>query len=61
MDQIAQVLRVWASTPRRRPDRAGRPLQQKIKRIGTALRTHDRAVLAEYEGFNTAVKKSAKT
>ena len=27
-------------------------LQQEIKRIGTALRTHDGTVLAEYGGFN---------
>ena len=37
----------------------GRALQQEIKRIDTALRTHDRAVLAEYREFNAAMKKGA--
>ena len=33
----------------------GRTLRQESKRIDTALRTHDRAVLAEYGGFNAAI------
>ena len=35
----------------------GRTLRQESKRIDTALRTHDRAVLAEYGGFNAAILK----
>ena len=36
-------------------------MRQEIRRIGTALRTHDRTVLARYGGFNAAMKKSAET
>ena len=36
-------------------------MRQEIKRIDTALQTHDRVILAEYEGFNTAMKKGAAT
>ena len=39
----------------------GWTLRQEIKRIDTALRTHDRAVLAEYGEFNAAMKKAAET
>ena len=39
----------------------GRTLRQEIKRIDTALRTHDRAVLAEYGEFNAAIKKGSET
>ena len=39
----------------------GRTLRQEIKRIDTALRTHDRAVLAEYGEFNAAMKKGSET
>ena len=36
-------------------------LRQEIKRIDTALRTNDRAVLAEYGEFNAAMKKGSET
>ena len=37
-----------------------RTLRQEIKRIDTALRTNDQTVLAEYGGFNAAMKKGAE-
>ena len=59
MDRTARVLRVWASTA---PKEAGegRTLRQEIKRIDTALRTNDQTVLAEYGGFNAAMKKGVE-
>ena len=39
----------------------GRTLRQEIKRIDTALRTHDGTALAEYGEFNAAIKKGAET
>ena len=35
-------------------------MKQEIKRIDTALRTNDQTVLAEYGGFNAAMKKGAE-
>ena len=59
VDRAARVLSVWASTA---PKAAGeeRTLRQEIKRIDTALRTNDQTVLAEYGGFNAAMKKGAE-
>ena len=52
------MLRVWAATlPKETGE--GRTLQQEIKRIDIALRSNDRTVLAEYGGFNAAMKKGA--
>ena len=59
VDRTARVLRVWASTTPKETGE-GRTLQQEIKRIDTALRTNDRAALAEYGGFNAAMKKGAE-
>ena len=41
-------------------DRRGADVAQEIKRIDTALRTNDQAVLAEYGGFNAAMKKGSQ-
>ena len=35
-------------------------MKQEIKRIDTALRTNVQTVLAEYGGFNAAMKKGAE-
>ena len=39
---------------------SGLSVKQEIKRIDTALRTNDQTVLAEYGGFNAAMKKGAE-
>ena len=59
VDRTAHVLRVWAATAPKET-REGRTLQQEIKKIDTALRTNDGTVLAEYGGFNAAMKKGAE-
>ena len=59
VDRTARVLRVWASTAPKETGE-GRTLRQEIKRIDTALRTNDQTVLAEYGGFNAAMKKGAQ-
>ena len=53
------MLRVWASTAPKETGE-GLTLRQEIKRIDTALRTNDQTVLAEYGGFNAAMKKGAE-
>ena len=58
VERAERVLQAWAAVPRE-PSK-GRTLQQEIKRIDTALRTNDREVLAEYGGFNAAMKKGAE-
>ena len=59
IERAGRVLRVWAATPpAKHPE--GRTLRQEIKRIDTALRTNDQTVLAEYGGFNAAMKKGAE-
>ena len=59
VDRTARVLRVWASTAPKETGE-GLTLRQEIKRIDTALRTNDETVLAEYGGFNAAMKKGAQ-
>ena len=59
VERAARVLRVWAATAPRKPNE-GRSLKQEIKRIDTALRNNDRVVLAEYGGFNGAMKRGAE-
>ena len=59
VDRTDRVLRVWASTAPKETGE-GRTLRQEIKRIDTALRTNDQTVLAEYGGFNAAMKKGAE-
>ena len=59
VDRTARVLRVWASTAPKETGE-GRTLQEEIKRIDTALRTNEGTVLAEYGGFNAAMKKGAE-
>ena len=59
VERAERVLRVWAATAPKETG-GGRTLQQEIKRIDTALRTNDREVLAEYGGFNAAMKKGAE-
>ena len=59
VDRTDRVLRVWASTAPKETGE-GRTLRQEIKRIDTALRTNDETVLAEYGGFNAAMKKGAQ-
>ena len=58
VDRTARVLRRWASTAPQETGE-GRSLRQEIQRIDTALRTNDPTVLAEYGGFNAAMKKGA--
>ena len=59
VDRTARVLRVWAATAPKETGE-GLTLRQEIKRIDTALRTNDETVLAEYGGFNAAMKKGAQ-
>ena len=59
VDRTDRVLRVWAATAPKETGE-GRTLRQEIKRIDTALRTNDQTVLAEYGGFNAAMKKGAQ-
>ena len=59
VDRTARVLQVWAATPPKETGE-GRTLKEEIKRIDTALRTNDRTVLAEYGGFNAAMKRGAE-
>ena len=59
VDRTARVLRVWAATAPKETGE-GRTLRQEIKRIDTALRSNDETVLAEYGGFNAAMKKGAQ-
>ena len=59
LDRTNRVLETWAAAD---PGKAGEglTLQQEIKRIDTALRTNNQTVLAEYGGFNAAMKKGAE-
>ena len=59
VDRTARVLETWAAAEPGKPSE-GRTLQQEIKRIDTALRTNNETVLAEYGGFNAAMKKGAE-
>ena len=59
VDRMDRVLRVWAATAPKETGE-GRTLRQEIKRIDTALRSNDETVLAEYGGFNAAMKKGAQ-
>ena len=59
LDRTARVLERWAAAEPGKPSE-GRTLQQEIKRIDTALRTNNETVLAEYGGFNAAMKKGAE-
>ena len=59
LDRTNRVLERWAAAEPGEPSE-GRTLQQEIKRIDTALRTNNRVVLAEYGGFNGAMKKGAE-
>ena len=59
VDRTDRVLRVWASAAPKETGE-GLTLRQEIKRIDTALRTNDETVLAEYGGFNAAMKKGAQ-
>ncbi len=59
LDRTARVLEAWAAADPGKPSK-GRTLQQEIKRIDTALRTNNETVLAEYGGFNAAMKKGAE-
>ena len=59
VDRTARVLQAWTATAPKETG-AGRTLRQEIKRIDTALRTNDGTVLAEYGGFNAAMKRGAQ-
>ena len=59
LDRTDRVLEAWAAADPGKPSE-GRTLQQEIKRIDTALRTNNETVLAEYGGFNAAMKKGAE-
>ena len=59
VDRTARVLRAWAAAPEKEAGE-GLTVKQEIKRIDTALRTNDRTVLAEYGGFNAAMKRGAQ-
>ena len=58
LDRTARVLERWAAAEPGKLSE-GRTLQQVIKRIDSALRTNNQTVLAEYGGFNAAMKKGA--
>ena len=59
IERAERVLKVWAATAPREY-REGRTLRQEIQRIGMALVTGDEKVLAEYGGFNAALRKGAE-
>ena len=59
LERTRRVLERWAAAEPGKPSE-GRTLQQEIKRIDTALRTNDETVLAEYGGFNGAMKRGAE-
>ena len=59
VDRTARVLQAWTATAPKETGE-GRTLRQEIKRIDTALRTNDETVLAEYGGFNAAMKQGAQ-
>ena len=59
LDRTDRVLERWAAAEPGKP-REGLTLQQEIKRIDSALRTNNQIVLAEYGGFNAALKKGAE-
>ena len=59
IERTERVLKVWSDTPPQEY-REGRTLQQEIQRIGMALSTNDQKVLAEYGGFNAALRRGAE-
>ena len=59
LDRTNRVLETWAAADPGKADE-GLTLQQEIKRIDSALRTNNQIVLAEYGGFNAAMKKGAE-
>ena len=59
LDRTDRVLERWAAAEPGKPSE-GLTLQQEIKRIDSALRTNNQTVLAEYGGFNAALKKGAE-
>ena len=59
IERTERVLKVWSDTPPQEYSE-GRTLQQEIQRIGMALSTGDQKVLAEYGGFNAALRRSAE-
>ena len=59
LDRTNRVLERWAAADPGKADE-GLTLQQEIKRIDSALRTNNQIVLAEYGGFNAAMKKGAE-
>ena len=59
VDRTARVLRAWAATAPQETGE-GRTLQEEIKRIDTALRTNNGTDLAEYGGFNAAMRRGAE-
>ena len=58
IERAERVLKVWSATAPIEYSQ-GRTLQQEIKRIDMALRTNDEKVLAEYGGFNAAMRRGA--
>ena len=59
IERTERVLKVWSDTPPQEY-RQGRTLQQEIQRIGMALSAGDQKVLAEYGGFNAALRRGAE-
>ena len=59
IERTERVLKVWSATaPQEYTE--GRTLQQEIQRIGMALSAGDQKVLAEYGGFNAALRRGAE-
>ena len=59
IERTERVLKVWSATAPQEY-REGRTLRQEIQRIGAALSTGDQKVLAEYGGFNAALRRGAE-
>ena len=59
IERAERVLKVWSDTPPQEYSE-GRTLQQEIQRIGMALSAGDQKVLAEYGGFNAALRRGAE-
>ena len=59
IERAERVLKMWSATAPIEYSQ-GRTLQQEIQRIGMALSAGDQKVLAEYGGFNAALRRGAE-
>ena len=59
IERTERVLKMWSATAPIEYSQ-GMTLQQEIQRIGMALSAGDQKVLAEYGGFNAALRRGAE-